>query len=1184
MQSQIKGQFKAEPPELMEIGSGVVAVLEGSTSDTLFRNLHARAWVGDCSVCTLLDTGASLSCASGDMLERLRQANPRLDVQPWPVNHGVRTANGAPIEVIGWSLVPVRLVESGCDEKVRIVFVKDLGYDVLLGTDAIAKLRLRLDFDRNTIAMPTGAELPFSLVGEHTCWTAAALEPLEIAEMHVEDDADLPEPVEQTAELDLRKLLRDKVAESTAPEKFKAKLAALLQKYWKLFTTDGGDGTTARIEHRIDTSMSRPLANTVRRMSPPMLDILRTEVSKLLATGVAEEAQTPWAASPVLVKKKNGEHRLAIDYRRLNQVTKSDAYPIQSIQSILDAMDGSKVFTSLDLCNGYFQVHVAPEDREKTGFVTPFGTYQFRRMPFGLKNAPATFARLMNTVLRGLPFVLVYMDDIIIHSKNWDEHIEHLEAVFQKLQDANLKLKLAKCNFGMLAVLFLGHQVSGDGVATDKAKLEKLQSLPKPTDVSSVRRFLGLASYYRRFVPDFADVAVPLTNLTKKKVAFNWTEECQNAFDKIKDLLVKAPVLAFPAFDREFILHCDASDAGLGAVLSQLDADGAERPIAFASRVLEPRESNYSATERELLALVWAYNHFKPYLFRARFKAFTDHNALLWLSTSFESNPRLTRWWLLLSELDFELKYRPGAENIPPDILSRDAEGIKAAAQALQARRKDAKAAIVAVMTRRSKAEAAKKSADVAQQPAAPAPDQPEVQPEEREDEEEAQLRKWADLQRQDTALQKLFEAKPEDFKTIQGVLFKRFAPVRPDQTEALRAVVPAQCRADVLKECHDSSAAGHFGRVRTVERVQQRYWWPSVHRDCEHWVQTCQPCNERRDARGKVFGELQSIVPNGTFCMMGMDFVGPFPTTPRGNKYLLVCTLYAERYAFAFALPDATANSVAAVLVERIFPLIGTVDKILTDQGQAFKATLIKEICDLLNVQKVTTSSFHPQCNGLTERLNGTLTNALSKLVDQGQLDWDMLVPHVCFAYNITPQASLNESPYFLVFGRDARWPTSLVPEARFASATKFKSVFEFRQQFVQNVSTARAAALESLANQQSKQQRDYNRNHRPHTFSLLDLVWLKLPQPLDGHRNKLSRKWAGPFRITHLTDNVASLQHSRTFAALRQRIHVSRLKPYFARHSDFVNDEPDAAPGVAAFNPAGEEPEALVDDCVGD
>ena len=404
---------------------------------------------------------------------------------------------------------------------------------------------------------------------------------------------------------------------------------------------------------------------------------LRAKVEELvcdmLDQGVIVPSKSLWTSPVVLVCEKSGEMRFCVDYRKLNQVTKLDEFPLPRIDDTLDLLGGALYYTALDLASGYWQVKMEATSQEKTAFSTYAGLFEFRKMPFGLVNAPATFQRLMEVVLAGLArkICLVYLDDVLVLGRTLDEHNTNLAQVLERLREAGIRLKPSKCSFTMREIEYLGHVVSGEGIRTAPSKLEAVKLYLVPKDVKSLRLFLGLVSYYRRFIPGFSRVAAPLHTLTEKDVPFSWTEECQQAFEELRRLLTDTPVLAFPNFTRPLILETDASGSGLGAVLAQEQEDGTTRPIAYASRSLQAHERIYGVTELEGLGVVWAVNHFRSYLYGHRCKVYTDYEVLKALLNTPQPSGKLARWGMAIQELDLQILHRSGKCNENADALSR---------------------------------------------------------------------------------------------------------------------------------------------------------------------------------------------------------------------------------------------------------------------------------------------------------------------------------------------------------------------------------------------------------------------------------------------------------------------------------------------------------------------------------
>ena len=393
----------------------------------------------------------------------------------------------------------------------------------------------------------------------------------------------------------------------------------------------------------------------------------------MLASNVIRPSNSPWASPVVMVKKKDDNLRFCVDFRQLNAATIKDAHPLPRINDLLDALHGARWFSTLDLKSGYWQVPIMERDKEKTAFRTSSGQlYEFNQVPFGLCNAPATFSCLMDRVLSGLHWetCLFYLDDIIVFSSTWEEHLAQLRQVFERLRHANLKLGAEKCAFAAKEVSYLGHWVTEEGLLPGSALLVAIREIPPPKTATEVRSFLGLAGYYWRYVKNFAAIAGPLHALTKKDAVFHWSTDCQGTFDLLKMLLTTSPITAFPNFSQSFWLHTDESTAGLGSILAQVH-EGKERIICCASRSLNQAEKAYPATKLECLAIVWVVAKFRTYLMAMPFKVYMDHYALKWLKTMRTVSALLPRWSAALEEYDFTVKHRPGKAQTHVDGLSR---------------------------------------------------------------------------------------------------------------------------------------------------------------------------------------------------------------------------------------------------------------------------------------------------------------------------------------------------------------------------------------------------------------------------------------------------------------------------------------------------------------------------------
>ena len=465
----------------------------------------------------------------------------------------------------------------------------------------------------------------------------------------------------------------------------KAAMEEICREYHDTFHLPGDKLSMATVSgHRVRIKSDTTPCNVKPYRLPEIhKQEVRKQVEKMLEDGIIRHSASPWNAPLLVVPKKtdnegNRKYRVVVDYRKLNEVTIGDSFPLPNITDILDQLGKAQYFTTLDLASGYHQIPMDERDKCKTAFSTPQGHFEFNRMPFGLKNAPATFQRAMNAALIGLQGIdcFVYLDDIVIYGASLREHNTRLKKILDTLRKYNLKLQPEKCAFLRKEVGFLGHIITPEGIKPDPEKTRAVKEFPIPTKLKELQAFLGLAGYYRRFIPGYSKIAKPLSSITSSKVEFIWTAEQQNAFDTLKEALTSAPLLIYPDFTMEFVVTTDASDVAIGAILSQ-GKIGEDKPIAYASRVLNKAERNYSTTEKELLAIVWAVKHFRPYVYGTPFKVITDHKALTWLFRVQDPGSRLIRWRILLAEYDYEIVHKSGKNNTNADALSRNVHALQ---------------------------------------------------------------------------------------------------------------------------------------------------------------------------------------------------------------------------------------------------------------------------------------------------------------------------------------------------------------------------------------------------------------------------------------------------------------------------------------------------------------------------
>ena len=897
----------------------------------------------------------------------------------------------------------------------------------------------------------------------------------------------------------------------------KENLRDLLYDYRDIFANKLQDlGRTTLVQHTILTGDQVPIKQRPYRTSPENRKEIDRQVQEMCDLNIAQPSASSWSSPVVLVKKKNGEMRFCVDYRKVNAVTRKDSFPLPLISEVLDSLCGTQYFTTLDLKSGYWQIPLDPATKDKSAFVTHNGLYEFQVLPFGLTNSPASFQRLMGHILRGLEYksALIYIDDVIIFSKSANDHLKHIEEVFSRLRDANLKLNPKKCEFAKQELEYLGHLVTPSGIKPCLSKIKAVQEFPVPKNFKELKSFLGLANYYRRFIKNFAQIAHPLNHLTKKSVKFEWSPECQEAFHTLKSALTTAPILVYPDFTREFHLFVDASSTGIGMALAQITDDGLERAIAYNGRNFTQAEQNYSTTERECLALIEGIRKFQPYLHGRKFTVHTDHNALQWLMNITSPVGRLARWALLLQQYNFDVVYRPGKTHGNADGLSR---------------RHYEKCELYVIKRR----------------------DTPDVHDKiyvcQRRDRELFDLISYLEtneLPDNDKLARKILLSEDLFYLGNDGLLYRIEHNTRRTCPQPLsQLVIPEALRFEILSNAHDHVTGGHLGTHKTYQKLRTRYWWKGMFKDTEHWCKSCIDCSMRKTPRTNLKAPLLPIPVDGAFDRVVVDVIGPLRKTERGNRYILVFTDYLTRWPEAFPIPNMDAGTVARILVDEIISRHGSPRTLLSDRGTNFLSSLIQEVCKIFRIQKLNSSSYRPQTQGLVERYNSTLIQSLSMYVNKDQTDWDLYIPSVLFAYRVSPSAATQETPFYLLYGRECRLPM----DVNFLQPGDVSSsINEHRQRIVENVERSQSIARENIQKAQQKMKAQYDRRATDRNFAVGQKVWVYTPKTKKGLSKKLLHLWHGPFRLTEKKSFCHFMVRNMSNNRVEFAVHVNRMKPF--------------------------------------
>lgn len=931
---------------------------------------------------------------------------------------------------------------------------------------------------------------------------------------------------------------------------------------------------TNAIEHEIKVTNPTPVHSKLYRFPEAHKEEVNKQVNKMLSQGIIRQSCSPYCSPLWVVPKKidaSGQKkwRIVIDYRKLNDITVGDAYPLPNIEYILDQLGHSKYFTTLDLANGFHQIKMKESDIEKTAFSTGYGHYEFTRMPFGLKNSPSTFQRLMNTVLTGLQGLecFVYLDDIVIYASSIEEHSRKLKLIFSKLRENTLLLQPDKCEFMRHEVAYLGHMISENGVTPNPEKIKAVSEYPVPKDPKGIKQFLGLIGYYRRFIKDFSHIAKPLTSLLKKDVPFVWTDSQQSAFEKFKSILTSKPILQYPDFNKPFILTTDASNVAISGILSQGEI-GKDLPVAYASRTLNKAETNYSTTEKELLAIVWSVNHYRPYLFGRSFLILTDHRSLTWLFNCKNPNSRLLRWRLKLEEYEYEIKYKPGRINANADALSRN--------PVLTIQNKNAEETYENFIRYHYESTKIPEIETVKENIITKFPNcfifSKDL------DENNAYYNNLcaihdfnaisAECSLYDTFLlensknQKTFiiisKLNHFDKLTYKDLLYslkslrsglvkhkiskiylKNPSEEHPNiNLEMLKELIeflftkssiqvilvnkPKLAPKDkaeiqrILTENHSSSIAGHSGYLRTYKRIKENFKWSNMKKDIKQFIKACPSCqvNKTNFKPGKAPMEI-TTTSERPFQRLAIDIVGPLPLTIQGNKFILTAQDDLTKYSFAKSIANHEALTVANILLEFI-TIFGIPETILSDQGADFCSSIIKELNRLFKIRHIFSTPYHPQTNGALERSHLTLKDYLKHYINQNQNNWDEYVNLAMFTYNTHVHKSTGYTPYELIFGHKAYIPNSLTspPQFRYSYEDYYSNLqLKFNKSY--------EIARENLIKSKEKSKAYYDRNTNEIQYKIGDFVYIQNKQVKSGLNKKLSPNYKGPYKIVEVYEN---------------------------------------------------------------
>lgn len=1019
----------------------------------------------------LLDSGASHSVIGKPAMWILNMFKLKLDKK---INKTVTTADGNQQRITASFDIPIR-IGNAC-EVINFYIVPSLEHGIILGSNFCQQFKLLIDYNKRSWDIQVG--------NTH------------VNTISVGNSNGTPKQNVAVSKNLTKRLSAEQLREAEA----------IAMSFKQIAGDENKLGLTNKLKHHINTGDALPFKQRQYMMSPYMQSHLNTELDKMLAQGVIEPSHGAWSSAVLLVKKSNGDYRFCFDGRKLNSVTKPDRYPLPRVDRILSMLRNAKFISSIDLRSAFWQIPLDEESKEKTGFSIPGrGMFQFKVMPFGLSCSAQTLQRLMDALFGPElePHVFCYLDDIIVISGSFDEHVRLLNTVRDRLREANLTVNLSKCEFFKASLKYLGYVVDGDGLRTDPEKVSAMVNYPRPTTATEVKRFLGMCSWYRRFISQFSTLVAPLNDLLKgkqKKQVINWNNDAEDSFLKIKQALVSAPVLRSPDFSKVFTIQCDASDVGLGGVLTQ-ELEGEEVAIAFCSRSLSRAERNYSVTQRELLSLLFCIEKFRPYVEGTKFRVITDHYSLLWLNRLKEPTGKLARWAVKLQQYSFELCHRKGKLNVVPDALSRiPVEEIN----------------VLKI--------------------------------------NDCKLDNWYINLRNNI---KAFPTKYPQWKVLHDQVYKFIPSKTPITSNNLewKMLVPKILRREVISSCHDPPNCAHGGFFKTFNRVRDEHYWPNMRRDIYNYIRNCKVCGQQKvDSKprmGVMGSEKQVKYP---WQIIAVDIMGPFPKSSSGNMYLLVVSDWFSKFTLLYPMRRAVASTIVRFMENQVFLVFGVPQFIICDNGTVFAGSEFKKLANKYKVQKIWFNArYHPQCN-FVERVNRTVGTAIRSYISNNHKKWDEHLYHIQRAINSARHEVTGYTPSFLNFGRNV--PLSGNYYGEISSTEGHELLASNRDDFVadiKGISEVYKQVQEQLHKAYERNKKFYDLRKRDVTFCEGERVWRRNKVLSDASRylsSKLSPKYVlnkVRKRLSRVVYNLENLDGSDA-----GNWHVKDMKQYLGSNSD--------------------------------
>lgn len=885
---------------------------------------HTQIKIGNQCVNALLDSGSTISILADGCFKLLEDEGIKYRKMPTIVH----TADGTPNQVLGF--VDLNIEYQGMSNKLRFYLVPSLKGQAYLGIDFWIKFQIAPNIVNS---------------------------------------------------ITISKSLEEKNNKHLLSGDQQIELNSILQLFPSFDRK--GLGRTHILEHEIDVGSNKPVKQRYYAVSPIKQQQLWDEIDRMLKMDIIEESLSPWCSPVVIVPKPNNKIRMCLDLRKLNALTVKDAYPLPLIDGLLGRLQETNFISKIDLKEAFWQIPLAKASRPLTAFtVQGRPLYHFKVMPFGACNAPQTLCKLMHKIIPTALHdkIFVYLDDLLIVTATYQEHVNLLKLVAELLSKSGLTVNMEKSEFMLREVKYLGFLVGEKGLRVDPSKVDAIKDFPAPTSVKQTRRLLGMAGWYRRFIPNYSSVTSPISDLLSKpnQKKFHWTDEAQSAFENLKILLSSAPVLINPDYKRPFLIRCDASSSGVGGVLFQEEDDGAERPISFMSQKLNSAQRNYTVTELECLAAILSIKKFRQYIDGYRFTVITDHASLKWLMSQKDLSGRLARWSLKLQGYDFIIKHQKGSENVVPDALSRtQCDSINELLHCIP----------LFVET-------------------------VDLNSTEFSDTEYVKIVKNVEVDPQ----------KYLNLKVHENRLYIRLEPKQGDVLSDLsiwKLWIPKPLTNKLMEDEHNNVQASHGGIVKTLDRLRRYYYWPRMRQDVQKFVNSCETCKTTKATNQQLRPPLGSHHRiDRPFQKIYMDLLGPYPRSSNQKTTILIILDQLTKYVILKTLTKATATKVASILREEIFDVYGVPETVFTDNGVQFVGKEMKALLKEFGINHMTTAFYSPQANA-SERVNRSILAAIRAYIDKNKhTAWDAHISQIASALRTSVHQSTKYSPYFSVFG----------------------------------------------------------------------------------------------------------------------------------------------------------------------